>query len=141
MSLYRHQKEAVEFAIQNRGCCAFFHDPGLGKTLTGLEVFRYYRSKHPGLRLLVVCPLSLVNAAWGEDIKKFTEFTYAPFKDLKKGELPDIVIINYEGLISKKNLPLIESLVWKQPFMCILDESSRLKNNKSVTTKDRKSVV
>lgn len=135
MSLYRHQKEAIEFAIRNRGCCAFFHDPGLGKTRTGLEVFRYYREKHPGLHLLVVCPLSLVNAAWGEDIRKFTDLTYSPFKDLKNGELPDIVIINYEGLISKKNLPLIESLIWKHPFMCILDESSRLKNNKSVTTK------
>ncbi len=98
MSLYRHQKEAVEFAIRNRGCCALFHDPGLGKTRTGLEVFRYYRGKHPGLRLLVVCPLSLVNSAWGVDIKKFTDFTYAPFKEIK-GEVPDIVVINYECLI------------------------------------------
>ena len=136
MNLYRHQKEAINFAIKNGGCCAFFHDPGLGKTRTGLETFKYYRSKNPKLRLLVVCPLSLVNAAWGEDIKKFTDFSYTPFKDLKKcREVPDIVIINYECLISKKNLPLVESLIWKHHFMCILDESSRLKNNKSVTTK------
>jgi SNF2 family DNA or RNA helicase len=134
VSLYRHQKEAVEFAIRNRGCCALFHDPGLGKTRTGLEVFRYYRGKHPGLRLLVVCPLSLVNSAWGVDIKKFTDFTYASFKEIT-GEVPDIVVINYECLISKNNLPLVESLIWKHRFMCILDESSRLKNNKSVTTK------
>lgn len=136
MKLYRHQKEAIEFAIQNDGCCAFFHDPGLGKTRTGLEVFRHYRIADPKLRLLVVCPLSLVNSAWGEDIKKFTDFSYLPFKELKKAkQLPDIVVINYEALISKKNLPVIESLIWKYNFMCILDESSRLKNNKSVTTK------
>jgi SNF2 family DNA or RNA helicase len=134
VSLYKHQKEAIEFAVSNRGCCAFFHDPGLGKTRTGLEVFSYFRSRQPELRLLVVCPLSLINSAWGEDIKKFTDFSYASFKDIKD-EVPDIVVINYECLISKNNLPMVESLIWKHRFMCILDESSRLKNNKSITTK------
>lgn len=136
MSLYRHQKEAIEFAISNRGFCALFHDPGLGKTRTGLEVFSYYKKQKPDLRLLVVCPLSLINSAWGEDIKKFTGFSSAPFKELKKLKtVSDIVIINYEALISKKNFPVIEQLISRFPFMCILDESSRLKNNKSITTK------
>jgi SNF2 family DNA or RNA helicase len=134
--LYDHQKEAIKFAVNNKGCCALFHDPGLGKTLSGLEIYNHYKTINPELRLLVVCPLSLVNAAWGEDIKKFTGFTYSPFKELKKAKtLPNIVVINYEALISKKNLPVIETLIRTYPFMCILDESSRLKNNKSVTTK------
>lgn len=131
--LYRHQREAVEFAIKNDGKCAFFHDPGTGKTRTCLETFRYYRLTNPNIRLLVVCPLSLVNSAWGEDIKKFTVFTYAPFKELS-GELPDIVVINYEALISKKYLPEIIKLIRQHDFMCVLDESSRLKSNKSKTT-------
>jgi len=132
--LFKHQQEAVEFAVRNRGCCALFHDPGLGKTRTGLEIFRHFRQQDPKLRLLVVCPLSLVNAAWGEDIKRFTEFSYGIFKELK-GVLPDIVIINYEAFISRKYLPLIKKLVMENQFMCVLDESSRLKNHKSVTTK------
>lgn len=82
-SLYRHQREAIEFAIRNDGNFALFHDPGLGKTRTVLEVFGHYRQTYPELRLLVVCPLSLVNSAWGEDIKRFTDFTYAPFKEMK----------------------------------------------------------
>lgn len=136
MSLYRHQKEAVEFAIENNGCSALFHDPGLGKTRTGLEVFSYFKKRTPDLRLLVVCPLSLINSAWGEDIKRFTSFSWSSFKGLKKLKtLPDIIVINYEALISRKNLPTIEQLVYRLPFMCILDESSRLKNNKSITTK------
>lgn len=132
--LFKHQQEAIEFAVRNRGNCALFHDPGLGKTRTGLEIFRHFRQQDPKLRLLVVCPLSLVNAAWGEDIKRFTEFSYDTFKELK-GALPDIVIINYEAFISRKYLPLIEKLITGNQFMCVLDESSRLKNHKSVTTK------
>jgi superfamily II DNA or RNA helicase len=81
--LYKHQSEAVDFALKNNGKCALFHDPGLGKTRTCLEIFSRYKAVNPNLRLLVVCPLSLVNSAWGEDIKRFTDFTYAPFKELK----------------------------------------------------------
>ncbi|HRZ15787.1 MAG TPA: DEAD/DEAH box helicase [Candidatus Omnitrophota bacterium] len=133
-SLFKHQSDAVEFAVRNNGCCALFHDPGLGKTRTCLEIFKRYRQVNPGLRLLVVCPLSLVNSAWGEDIRKFTEFSSMPLKQIKN-EKPDIIIVNYEALISKKYLPKVMSHVFGNSFMCVLDESSRLKNNKSVTTK------
>lgn len=131
--LYRHQREAIDFARRNDGKCALFHDPGLGKTRTCLELFKHYRLADPGLRLLVICPLSLVNSAWGEDIKRFTDFTYAPFKEMKDA-VPDIVIINYEALISKCYLPGILKMIRNHHFMCVLDESSRLKSNKSKTT-------
>lgn len=133
MSLYSHQREAIDFAIKNDGNCALFHDPGLGKTRTCLEVFRRYRRTEPDLRLFVVCPLSLVNSAWGEDIKRFTEFTYAPFKEMQDN-MPDIVVINYEALISKRHLSGILKMIRGYDFMCVLDESSRLKSNKSKTT-------
>jgi SNF2 family DNA or RNA helicase len=133
-ALYQHQKDAVRFATENDGSCALFHDPGLGKTRTCLEIFKHFRSTNPDLRLLVVCPLSLVNSAWGGDIKRFTDFSYSPFKDLGQS-VPDIVVVNYEALISKRNFPKIEALTLTHDFMCVLDESSRLKNHKSITTK------
>ena len=132
--LYQHQRDAAAFAEAVGGNCAMFHEPGLGKTRTSLEIFRQRRVRNPQLRLLVVCPLSLVNAAWGEDIKRFTDFTFVPFKQMGAA-VPDIVIINYEALISKKHLPALKRMVAAQPFMCVLDESSRLKSNKSITTK------
>ncbi len=134
MKLFDHQKDAVEFSIDKNGKCALFHEPGLGKTRTCLEIYKHYKEYNPSLKLLVVCPLSLINSAWGSDIKKFTEFTSIPFKQLKNN-VPDIVIINYEALISKRNLPDIEDLITSYDFMCVLDESSRLKNHSSVTTK------
>jgi len=134
MKLFNHQQEAIEFAVRNNGRCALYHEPGLGKTRTCLEIFSHYKRINAELRLLVVCPLSLVNSAWGADIKKFTEFSSVPFKDMT-GNVPDIVIVNYEALISTRNLPAIERVIKQHDFMCVLDESSRLKNNNSVTTK------
>jgi len=132
--LYSHQEDAIQFAIHNGGKCAIFHEPGLGKTRTALEIYRCFKRNNPKLKLFVVCPLSLVHFAWGEDIHKFTNFTYAPFKEIKD-KLPDIVVINYEGLISKKYLPQIMRMIIQHDFMCVADESSRAKNSKSVTTK------
>lgn len=134
-NLFKHQQEAVNFAIKANGKCALFHDPGCGKTRTSLEVFSQLRKKEPDLRMLVVCPISLINSAWIEDINKFTDFTAEPYARMG-ARIPDIVIINYELLISKRILPEIRNLILKYPFMCVLDESSRLKNNKSITTKE-----
>ncbi len=132
-SLFKHQQDAVEFLVRNRGCGAIFHEPGLGKTRTCLETFKRLKQINPKLRLLVMCPLSLVNAAWGEDIRRFTQFSHAPLKEMKGS--PDIVIVNYEAMISKKYLPQIINMLIASDFMCVVDESSRLKNNKSITTK------
>lgn len=134
-NLYRHQEDAVSFAIKNNAKCAIFHEPGLGKTRTCLEIFKHYKAKEPHLRLLVVCPLSLINSAWGEDIKKFTSFSYLPFKTLKN-TLPDILIINYEALISIKYILPLQKLIQGRSFMCVLDESARLKNHKSLTARE-----
>lgn len=142
-TLYKHQSEAIAFAIKNSGNIALFHEPGLGKTLTALEIFKHYRVQEPGLRMLVVCPLSLINAAWGEDIKKFTEFKYLPYSEVKNvgrgrpGCLldADIVGINYESMIVASRLKEIRGLLTAGSWMLVVDESSRMKNPKSITTK------
>jgi SNF2 family DNA or RNA helicase len=144
MTLYKHQQDAVQFAIDRCGKAALFHDPGLGKTLSTLEIFKHYRQQDPNLRLLVVCPLSLINAAWGEDVKKFTDYAYIPYADLHTTDRPDIIGINFESLIVEKRFkevqlmlancsPLHPKLIGS--WMICVDESSRMKNHKSMTTK------
>lgn len=134
MKLFKHQQDGVNLAMAHGGNAALFWDPGCGKTLGALTAYAQLQAKTPGLKLLVVCPLSLIHAAWGADIRKFTQFTYAPWRSIV-GQPPDIVIINYESLISKKILPELRRFIAKHPTMCVLDESSRMKSHKSMTTK------
>jgi SNF2 family DNA or RNA helicase len=138
-ALYRHQLDALDMAIRNNGNACLFMAPGLGKTRTALEIYSRLRERNGGLKLLVVCPISLIRAAWGADIEKFTDFAWAPFRDM--GDVPDIIIINYESLISKRIIPQIISLLNGHDFMCVLDESSRLKSNKAITTKTLLSIA
>jgi len=143
ITLYKHQSDAIAFAIKNGGKIALFHEPGLGKTLTALEIFKHYRQQDSGLRMLVVCPLSLINAAWGEDTKKFTSFKYLPYSEVKnvgRGRPgcildADVVGINYESLIVKSRFKEIHGLLAAGSWMLVVDESSRMKNPKSMTTK------
>jgi len=127
MELYNHQKEAIKLLIKNKGSGALFHSIGCGKTLTVLETYKYYKKPIPNLKLCVVCPITLINEAWGEDIKKFTNFTYHSMRE-KKFKEADIYIANWEWVLRN-------SFKINGPAMIALDESSRMKNFKSKTTK------
>lgn len=129
MELFAHQKKAIDFALKNNGCGALLMDTGTGKTRTALEIFRQINV--PDIRLLVICPISLIESAWGDDIKKFTDFEYVNLR--KKLIHGRIMIMNFEMLLSAKNIDFIKKM--PEPIMCVVDESSRVKNNRSRTTK------
>ncbi len=123
----------------------------------GIEAFKRLRETVPTARLLVICPLSLIESAWIEDIKKFApELTTINLHDdpgflARSGfvfdHLADIHIVNYDTFISKKFEPSLQSLVpvygmlnkkverASCEWMCILDESSKIKNHSAKTTK------
>lgn len=128
--LYDHQKNARDFILGLGGSGALFMEIGTGKTLTALEIYRGMRTKNPGLRMLVICPISLINAAWGEDIKKFTNYKYC---NLREGtNESDIYIINYESYSLERYQRLVNDL---QLDMVVLDESSKIRNSKARITK------
>lgn len=107
-------------------------DMGLGKTITTLALFHKLKAKNPRLRLLVVCPKVLVKSAWEEDVKKFTQFSISYYKKYKD---QDILTINFEALIRGKQKQFILDKLAEGPWMCAIDESSKLKNHKSKITK------
>ena len=123
MKLFNHQKQAVRFLMHNKGIGAIFHDIGMGKTLTALETFKRLRESNEDLKMYVVCPLSLIEGAWGEDIKKFTNYRYCNLheKRKKKQKKPpfDIYIVNYEWLLHND---LIDYVGQKETSMIVLDE-------------------
>ena len=128
--LFQHQKDAVNFITKRQGSGALFMEIGTGKTLTALSIFKDLRVKEPNLKMLVICPISLINAAWGEDIKKFTDYTYCNLRETVNDS--DIYIINYESYSLERFQTLINSL--KVDMVC-LDESSKIRNPKARITK------
>lgn len=125
-TLYKHQKEAVKFILDRQGSGALFMEIGTGKTLTALSIF-----KELGVnKMLVICPISLINAAWGEDIKKFTDYKYC---NLREGVTDaEIYLINYESYALERFQHCINSL---GVDMVVLDESSKIRNPKARITK------
>ena len=63
---YAHQKTTTDFIINTKQCL-ITSDPGTGKTRAVLDAHAAL-----GGRTLVLAPLSILEAAWGEDIHKFT---------------------------------------------------------------------
>lgn len=128
--LFKHQEEATSFILKNQGSGALFIDIGCGKTLAALNIFIELRKKEPNLKMLVLCPISLINAAWGCDILRFTDFTYCNLKEGVKDA--DIYILNYESYSLERYQALINTL---QLDFIVLDESSKIRNPKARITK------
>lgn len=124
-NLYPHQIECRDFVVKN-GSGAIFADVGCGKTVMTLSIFEALKAKC----MLVICPLSIIDNAWGGDIERFTDFKWC---NLRKGyEKADIYVTNYESCLGDKFLKLL-TLV--KPDMIVLDESVRIKDPKAMTTK------
>jgi len=134
-ALFEHQQKAIDFILSKGGMGALFMEMGLGKTRTALEIFSRLRENNPNLKMIIICPLSLIESAWADDINKFTDFTY--FNAHKNG-LPqeaikeDILIVNFEAMIQKKNSHITKHIINN---LLVIDESSKMKNHASKTTK------
>ena len=82
-SAYAHQEETTKFIIDNP-CCLVTSDPGTGKTRSVLDAHVKW-----GGKTLVLAPLSILEAAWVDDIKKFQpdiNYGVAFAKNRKKNE-------------------------------------------------------
>lgn len=141
--LFAHQKEAIDHIVKHNGSGALFHDPGLGKTRTALEVFALARVKDPSLRLMVIAPLSLLEAAWRADAEKFFPGKWSFFNCHKEGFdesnanflSADILAVNYEFFQNEQKVSWFIGIARRWNLMAVLDESSKIKNYKALTTK------
>lgn len=157
--LYPYQKVGVKFMDEvplSEGAILAF-DMGLGKTVTWLAQFIHAKQKGRVKKAIVVCPASLKYSAWEKEINKWTNLTYQVIdgqhsdlvewadgtttrlrgKELRQIQYQqdvDIMILNYELFIHDyeeiKDLPIGPDVV------VVLDEAHRVKNIKSVTTKN-----
>lgn len=128
--LRKYQKDIVNEAL-NAGSYGIFADTGTGKTIMGLEIAAHYK------KILVLCPLSVIETAWIDDCKKFYSQKkvvncWATSREKRIEALnqdADIYVMNYESY------KILRNNIRKAGFDCmIVDESSCMKNMGSQLT-------
>lgn len=130
--VFAHQKETASFLTMHRRAFVL-SEPGTAKTLSALWAADYLMQIGEVRRVLVVCPLSIMQSAWLGDIGRSIIHRSAIVchhsssdrrKDMVRGDY-EIVVVNYDGI------PLIsDAIVADGRFdLIIADEATALKNS------------
>jgi SNF2 family DNA or RNA helicase len=128
---FEHQKTTTDFILKNERVLVT-SDPGTGKTRSVIDAFAQRRKN----RMLVLAPLSILEASWGDDIKKFAPqltFAVAYAKNREKAFLEDvdIVITNHDAVKW-----LVKNSKYLDQFdMLCIDEFTAFKNKDSQRSK------
>ena len=128
---YDHQKTTTDFIVSNPKCL-ITSDPGTGKTRAVLDAHAAL-----GGRTLVLAPLSILEAAWVEDIHKFQPnikygVAYAKNREkVFKDTNLNMVITNFEAVNFLKK----KSEYAKQFNTIVIDEFTAFKNRTSKRSK------
>jgi len=101
---FNHQKETASFlTLHRRAFC--FNEQGTGKTASVIWAADYLMKLGLVKRVLVVCPLSIMDSAWRADLFTFAihrtvDIAYGTREKRKKiiNDGAEFVIINYDGI-------------------------------------------
>jgi len=128
-----HQKETASFlTLHQRGFC--FNEQGTGKTAAAIWAADYLLNLKAINRVLVICPLSIMQSAWQTDLFKFAlhrsvavAYSTDPKKrrDLIQSQT-DFVIINFDGVGTVQ-----EQIAAGGFDLIIVDEANAYKNPKT----------
>ena len=134
---YTHQTETTSFILDNQRCL-ITSDPGTGKTRSVLDAHMQREAT-----TLVIAPLSILEAAWADDIKKFQptiNYGVAYAKNRAKifaNTDFDMVITNFEAVnFLHKNTQVLERF-----DTLVVDEFTAFKNKDSKRSKNLKQIV
>jgi SNF2 family DNA or RNA helicase len=133
--MFQHQVESVQFYRDNPGVFNT-SDPGTGKTRAYLEWFREHREEGGG-KGLVLCPKSIMRAAWLNDAARWTpelRVSIATAENRREGlhADADLVIVNHDAVRSMVKDP---TLLPKGFDSFNIDESGAYKSPTSMRSK------
>ena len=124
-----HQVDTAEFfTLHKRAFC--FNEQGTGKTASAIWAADYLMKLGIVRRVLVVCPLSIIQSAWQADLFKFAVHRHVDIaygSRLKRKEIingpAEFVIINFDGV------EIVEEDIKNNGFdLIIIDECSAYKS-------------
>ena len=134
---YAHQEVTTNFIVKTK-TCMITSDPGTGKTRAVLDAHVIL-----GGKTLVLAPLSILEAAWGEDIRKFQphiKYGVAYAKNRAKifeDDTNEMVITNFEAV----------NFLQKNPQYCkqfdtiVIDEFTAFKNREAKRSKNLNKII
>ena len=127
---FNHQRDTANFLTDNsRAFC--FNEQGTGKTASVIWAADYLMTAGLIKRVLVVCPLSIMQSAWQNDLFKFAvhrtvDVAYGSAERRKKiaNSKAEFVVINYDGIPA-----IAESAIANDMFdLIVIDEANAYKN-------------
>ena len=140
---FDHQKETSSFlTLHRRAFC--FNEQGTGKTSSVIWAADYLLKEKFINRVLVICPLSIMQSAWEADLFKFAmhrtcaiAHSYSKEKRIQAIHSDtDFVIINYDGL------EIIKDEISNAKFdLIVVDEANAYKNVQTKRWKILASVI
>ena len=140
---FDHQKETSSFlTLHRRAFC--FNEQGTGKTSSVIWAADYLLKEKFINRVLVICPLSIMQSAWEADLFKFAmhrtcaiAHSYSKEKRIQAIQSDaDFVIINYDGL------EIIKDEISNAKFdLIVVDEANAYKNVQTKRWKILASVI
>ena len=135
---YTHQKQTAAFLTLNRRAYVF-NDPGTGKTLSMIWAADYLMKVKHIRRVLVICPVSVMYAAWVSDLFHGAMHRSVGIahgsraqREAVLDERTDFVIINFDGTAIVN-----DKLAQGQFDLIIIDEANYVK---TATTNRWKSI-
>jgi len=126
---FAHQVQTADFLTKHRKAFCF-NEQGTGKTASVIWATDYLMTRGILKRVLIVCPLSVMKAAWQEDLFKFAihrRVSVAHGSASKRKEIilggAEYVIINFDGVEIVKN-----EIIQGEFDLIVVDEASAYKN-------------
>lgn len=136
-----YQWGAVQRTLAGGGSRGLFHETGTGKTITAAELLSVMTRDADGLRVsVVVCPVTLIRAAWLPDLSSwFPDLPVVNLRALKKGKARELAVAscvakhgrcvaltNYEAVRTDASVRRVMSGAY-----VVFDEASKMKTYKS----------
>ena len=137
-----HQRETASFlTLHKRAFC--FNEQGTGKTASSIWASDYLIKQGVIKRVLIICPLSIMQSAWQADLFKFAVHRHVAVAHgdrHKRTELinsdAEYVIINYDGV------EIVKDAIAEGGFdLVIIDEANAYKSVRTQRFKTMRSLI